>query len=97
MSIHVFRTVVLLTIITLLAPSLWADDTALEAARHEYALPFFSVDAHVNLAKQQYEHGDRLQAFYCPFVRFSDHLIPRSPDHPILITINLRSSVRICG
>src|SRR5215472_12772864 len=64
MSIHVFRTVVLLTIITLLAPSLWADDAALEAAKREYALHFFSVDAHVNLAKQQYEHGNRLQAFY---------------------------------
>ena len=64
MYIRVPRTLLSLTVIALLAPSLWADDTALEAAKREYALHFFSVDAHVDLAKQQYEHGNRLQAFY---------------------------------
>jgi tetratricopeptide (TPR) repeat protein len=42
---------------------LFADD-AMDAARKEYVSHFFSVDAHVNLAKQQYDHGERLQAFY---------------------------------
>src|SRR5215472_1285429 len=45
-------------------PASWAGDDALEAARREYALHFFSVDAHVALAKQQFDHGDKLQAFY---------------------------------
>jgi len=44
-------------------PTLWGVDDALDAARKEYALHFFSAEAHVNLAKQQYDHGDRLQAF----------------------------------
>jgi hypothetical protein len=30
-------------------------------------------------------------------LRFSDHPITRSPDHPILITTNLHSSEKICG
>src|SRR5215467_8084838 len=48
----------------LCVPTLWGTDDALDAARKEYALHFFSADAHVNLAKQQYDHGDRLQAFF---------------------------------
>ena len=31
------------------------------------------------------------------FLRFSDHRITRSPDHPIFVTIDLRSSATICG
>jgi hypothetical protein len=30
-------------------------------------------------------------------LRFSDHRITRSPDHPILTSANLRSSAKVCG
>lgn len=63
MNVRLCRTVVLLLVVALLAPLTRADD-ALDAARKEYVLHFFSVDAHVNLARQQHDHGDRLQAFY---------------------------------
>lgn len=56
--------VVILVLAACYVPFSWGADDALEAARREYAVHFFSVDAHVNLAKQQYEHGDKLQAFY---------------------------------
>src|SRR5215471_9011641 len=64
MSLRLLCSVLILAVSTFCAPLCGAADDALAAARREYALHFFSVDAHVNLAKQQYDHGDRLQAFY---------------------------------
>ena len=52
-------------------------DDGLEAARKEYALHFFSVDAHVNLAKQQYDSGNRLQAFYTLEAARGDRFEPK--------------------
>jgi len=53
-----------LAIALLCAPSSRGADDALEAAQRNYVLQFFSLDAHVNLAKQQCDRGNRLQAFY---------------------------------
>ena len=64
MKDHLFRLVFFFTLIVSCAPRVLAFDDGLEAARKEYALHFFSVDAHVGLAKQQYDSGYRLQAFY---------------------------------
>jgi hypothetical protein len=35
--------------------------------------------------------------FVAQLVLISDHRITRSPDHPILTYVNLRSSAKICG
>lgn len=56
-------------------PLLHADD-ALQAARKEYVLHFFSCDAHVRLAKQQYDEGERLQAFYTLETARREHFGP---------------------
>jgi tetratricopeptide (TPR) repeat protein len=67
MKVCLPRVVFFLTFFTLIAsgaPGVLAPGDGLEAARREYALHFFSVGAHVNLAKQQYDGGNRLQAFY---------------------------------
>src|SRR5215831_8014091 len=64
MFLRLLCSVLILAFSTFCAPPCGAADDALVAARREYALHFFSVDAHVNLARQQYDHGDRLQAFY---------------------------------
>jgi tetratricopeptide (TPR) repeat protein len=53
-----------LAMVLLCAPSSRGADDALEAAQRNYVLQFFSLDAHVNLAKQQCDRGNRLQAFY---------------------------------
>lgn len=63
MKARVLATGFFLSYIICFLPLLHTDD-ALNAARKEYVLHFFSVDAHVNLARQQYEQGERLQAFY---------------------------------
>src|SRR6267378_7707013 len=60
-------TVVLLALFVISAASLFgfsAAEGSLDAARHDYALNFFSVQAHVRLAKALYDNGQRLQAFY---------------------------------
>jgi len=60
-------TVLLLALFVISAASLLgfsAADVSLDAARHGYALNFFSVQAHVRLAKALYDQGQRLQAFY---------------------------------
>jgi hypothetical protein len=38
-----------------------------------------------------------LRKFLSLVLRLFDHQITRSPDHPILMSINLRSSRGICG
>lgn len=40
------------------------ENGSLDAARHNYALNFFSVETHVSFAKALYDSGQRLQAFY---------------------------------
>jgi hypothetical protein len=60
-------TVLLLALFVISAASLLGFSAAavsLDAARHDYALDFFSVQAHVRLAKALYDKGQRLQAFY---------------------------------
>src|SRR5207253_1322602 len=60
-------TVLLLALFVISAASLLgfsAADVSLDAARHDYALNFFSVQAHVRLTKALYDKGQRLQAFY---------------------------------
>jgi tetratricopeptide (TPR) repeat protein len=64
MTANFLSIVFLLPSISCFSPSRPFADDALDAPRKEYALHFFSVDAHVNLAKQQYDLGNRLQAFY---------------------------------
>ena len=64
MNLRPLGSILILAFILSYGYSCWGADNALEAAQREYAMHFFSVDAHVNLAKQQYDHGDRLQAFY---------------------------------
>jgi tetratricopeptide (TPR) repeat protein len=45
-------------------PELLCADDTLEAARREYAAHFYDVTAHVRLAKQLHDHGQRLSAFF---------------------------------
>ncbi|HEV3037444.1 MAG TPA: tetratricopeptide repeat protein [Candidatus Angelobacter sp.] len=45
-------------------PELLCAGDALEAARREYALHFFDAEAHVRLAKELNDHGQRLAAFF---------------------------------
>src|SRR5882724_4093647 len=45
-------------------PSLLCADEALDAARREYAVHIFDINAHMQLAKQLHGHGQRLTAFF---------------------------------
>jgi Flp pilus assembly protein TadD len=60
------NTVVLLTLFVISPTSFLASpgNAALDAARTDYALHFFSIEAHVRMAKALYDQGERLQAFY---------------------------------
>src|SRR5690348_579253 len=50
-----------------------SDNPSLDAARADYALHFFSIEAHVRLAKALYDQGERLQAFYILETARRDH------------------------
>jgi tetratricopeptide (TPR) repeat protein len=50
-----------------------SEEVQLEAARTEYALHYFSVEAHVRLAKALYDQGERLQAFFILETARRDH------------------------
>src|SRR5579864_4630648 len=60
------NTIVLFALFVLPPVSLLAssDKGPLETARTDYALHFFSAEAHARLAKALFDKGERLQAFY---------------------------------
>jgi len=64
-----------------LAPPLASSDKgSLEAARAEYALHFFSAEAHVRLARTLYDQGERLQSFYILESARRDHFTQEDFD-----------------
>jgi tetratricopeptide (TPR) repeat protein len=64
MKKELLRCFCFLLLLAAYVPSLSCADETLDAARREYAVHFFDVNAHVRLAKQLHDRGQRLAAFF---------------------------------